>query len=115
MAVFTRVNPVAGAGSGYDHGENYSTSQITAIEIDAGVSLATKDGIDGAIETIVREFSPLLYVSTGTAGKIFAIIDGHHSDAASLTRRLQHLGTVDGVDLSNQTVVLRDLDAFDAT
>jgi hypothetical protein len=32
-----------------------------------------------------------------------------------MTRRLQALGTVDGVDLSAQTVVLRDLDAFDAT
>lgn len=115
MAEFTRVNPVAGAGSGYDHGENYSTSQITAIEIDAGVTLAAKDGIGGAIEAIAREFSPLMYQSTGTAGKIFAIIDGHHSDAASLTARLQNMGTVDGVNLAAQTVVIRDLDAFDAT
>ena len=114
MASFTRVNPVAGAGSGYDHGENYSTSQITAIEIDAGVTLAAKDAIGSTIETIVREFSPLMYVSTGTAGKIFAIVDGHAVDAASLTSRLQALGTVDGVDLSAQTVVIRDLDAFDA-
>ena len=115
MASFTRVNPVAGATSGYDHGVNYSTSQITAIEIDAGADISAKDGIGGCIEAIVREFSPLMYVSTGTAGKVFAIIDGHSSDAASLTARLQALGTVDGVDLSAQTVVLRDLDAFDAT
>ena len=115
MAEFTRTNPVAGAGSGYDHGEQYSTSQITAIEIDAGASLAAKDGIGGAIESIVREFSPLMYVSTGTAGKIFAIIDGHHSDAASLTARHQALGTVDGIDLSAQVVLIRDLDAFSAT
>lgn len=115
MASFTRVNPVAGAGSGYDHGENYSTSQITAIEIDGGATLAAKDAIGSTIETIVREFSPLMYQSTGTAGKIFAIIDGHHSDAASLTARLQALGTVDSIDLSAQTVVIRDLDAFDAT
>ena len=115
MAAFTRVNPVAGATSGYDHGVQYSTAQITAIEIDAGASLAAKDGIDGAIEAILREFSPMMYVSTGTAGKIFAVVDGHHQDAASMTRRLQALGTVDGIDLSAQTVVLRDLDAFDAT
>ena len=114
MAVFTRVNPVAGAGSGYDHGEQYSTSQITAIEIDAGANLTTKDSIGSTIETIVREFSPLMYVSTGTAGKIFAIIDGHHSDATSLTRRLQKLGIVDSINLSAQTVVVRDLDAFNA-
>ena len=114
MAEQTRVNPVAGAGSGFDHGEQYSTAQITAIEIDAGVSLAAKDGIDGAIEAIVREFSPVMYISSGTAGKIFAIVDGHAVTAASLTSRLQALGTVDGVDLSAQTVVLRDLDAFNA-
>jgi hypothetical protein len=114
MASQTRVNPVAGAGSGYDHGVHYSTSQITAIEIDCGVNISAKDGIGGCIEAVVREFSPLMYVSTGTAGKIFAIIDGHHSDAASLTRRHQALGTVDGVDLSAQVVLIRDLDALSA-
>ena len=109
MATFTRTN-----GAGFDHDVQYGTAQITAIEIDAGVSLAAKDGIDGAVEAIAREFSPLLYISTGTAGKIFAIVDGHAVTAASLTRRLQALGTVDGVDMSAQTVVLRDLDAFSA-
>ena len=115
MAVFTRVNPVAGAGSGYDHGENYSTSQITAIEIDAGASLAAKDAIGSTIETIVREFSPLMYQSTGTAGKIFMICDGHAVDAASMTIRLQALGTVDSIVLTSATVVARDLDGFVAT
>ena len=110
MASFTRTN-----GEGFDHGVQYSTSQLIAIEIDAGVTLAAKDGIDGAVEAIVREFSPLMYKSTGTAGKIFAIVDGHAVTAASLTERLQALGTVDGVDMSAQTVVLRDLDAFSAT
>ena len=110
MATFTRAN-----GAGFDHGVQYGTAQIIAIEIDAGVSLAAKDGIDGAVEAIAREFSPLMYKSTGTAGKIFAIVDGHAVTAASLTKRLAALGTVDGVDLSGQTVVLRDLDAFSAT
>ena len=109
MATFTRTN-----GAGFDHGVQYGTAQIIAIEIDAGVSLAAKDGIDGAVEAIAREFSPLLYKSTGTAGKIFAIVDGHAVTAASLTARLQALGTVDGVNLAAQTVVLRDLDAFSA-
>ena len=107
MASVTRTN-----GAGFDHDVNYSTSQITGIEIDAGVDLTAKDGIDGALEAIVREFSPLLYKSAGTAGKILAIVDGHHQDAASMTSRLQALGTVDGVNLSAQTVVLRDMDDF---
>jgi len=110
MATFTRTN-----GEGFDHGVQYSTSQLIAIEIDAGVTLAAKDGIDGAVEAIVREFSPLMYKSTGTAGKIFAIVDGHAVTADSLTERLQALGEVDGVDMAAQTVVLRDLDAFVAT
>ncbi|MDC0002603.1 hypothetical protein OAP94_01700 [bacterium] len=110
MASVARVNQ-----DGRDHGVQYSTAQVTAIEIDAGVSLAAKDGIDGAVAQIVGEFSPLMYKSTGTAGKIFAIIDGHHSDAASLTARLQNMGTVDGVDLSGEVVLVRDLDAFSAT
>ena len=110
MSAVARVNQ-----DGRDHGVQYSTSNVTAIEIDAGVSLAAKDGIDGALAQIVGEFSPLMYKSTGTAGKIFAIVDGHHQDAASMTARLQNMGTVDGVDLSASTVVIRDLDAFSAT
>ncbi len=110
MATFTRTN-----GEGFDHGVQYGTAQIIAIEIDAGVDLTAKDGIDGAVEAIAREFSPLMYKSTGTAGKIFAIVDGHAVTADSLTERLQALGEVDGVDMAAQTVVLRDLDAFSAT
>jgi len=102
------------AGAGFAHGVSFSTAQVTAIEIDAGVSLAAKDGLGGAVENIVSEFSPLLYISTGTAGKIFAIVDGVNIDAASLTKRLQAKGTIDGVNLSAQTVVIRDLASFSA-
>ena len=109
MASVARVNQ-----DGRDHGVQYNPGQTVAIEIDAGVSLAAKDGVDGALAQIVGEFSPLMYISTGTAGKIFAIVDGHGVDAASMTARLQNMGTVDGVDLSAQTVVVRDLDAFNA-
>ena len=110
MASITRVNQ-----DGRDHDVQYNPGQTVAIEIDAGVSLAAKDGVDGALAAIVSEFAPLMYKSTGTAGKVFAIIDGHANDATGLTARLQNMGTVDGVDLSAQTVVLRDLNAFDAT
>ena len=110
MASVTRVN-----GTGFDHGVQYSTMQLIGIEIDAGVNLTAKDAIDGAVESIAREFSAMIYKSTGTAGKIFAVVDGHAVTAASLTARLQAMGTVDGVDLSAQTVVVRDLDAFSAS
>lgn len=110
MAGITKVNQ-----DGRDHGVQYSTAQITAVEIDAVVSLAAKDGVDGALAQIVGEFSPLMYKSTGTAGKIFCVIDGHGQTAASMQVRLQNMGTVDGVDLSSATVTARDLDAFDAS
>tara|TARA_B100000900_G_scaffold406137_1_gene416724 strand:- start:43 stop:375 length:333 start_codon:yes stop_codon:yes gene_type:complete len=109
MAGQTKVNQ-----DGRDHDVQYNPGQTIAIEIDAGVSLAAKDGVDGALARIVAEFSPLMYKSTGTAGKIFAIVDGHGVTAASATARLQALGTVDGVDLSSEVVLVRDLDAFDA-
>tara|TARA_B110000503_G_C7097762_1_gene392405 strand:+ start:1040 stop:1399 length:360 start_codon:yes stop_codon:yes gene_type:complete len=102
------------AGEGFAHGVSFSTAQVTGIEIDAGVDLSAKDALGGALESIVQEFSPLLYISTGTAGKIFAIVDGVNVDAASMTKRLQAKGTVDGVDLSAQTVVIRDLASFSA-
>ncbi len=110
MAGVTKVNQ-----DGRDHGVQYNPGQVICIEIDAGVSLAAKDGVDGALAQIVQEFSPLLYKSTGTAGKIFAIVDGHAVDAATLTARLQNMGTVDGVDLSSEVVLVRDIDAFSAS
>ena len=110
MAGITKVNQ-----DGRDHDVQYSVAQLKAIEIDAGVTLAAKDGVDGALAQIVQEFQPLMYISTGTAGKIFAIVDGHGVTAASATERLHAMGTVDGVNLSAQTVVERDLNAFDAT
>jgi hypothetical protein len=56
-----------------------------------------------------------MYVSTGTAGKIFMIVDGHGVDAASMQIRLRNLGTVDSITLTSATVTLRELDEFDAT
>ena len=109
MAGVTKVNQ-----DGRDHGVQYNPGQVICIEIDAGVDLTNKDGVDGAVAQLVQEFSPLLYKSTGTAGKIFAIVDGHAIDADTLTARLQNMGTVDGVDLSSEVVLVRDIDAFSA-
>jgi hypothetical protein len=110
MASFTKTNQ-----DGRDHDVQYNPGQIICIEIDAGVDLTSKDGVDGALAAIVQEFSPLLYKSTGTAGKVFAVVDGHAVDAASMTARLQNLGTIDGVDFSAEVVLVRDIDDFDAT
>jgi hypothetical protein len=110
MASVTRSNGGTGA-----HGTTVSVAQLKAFEIDAINSLAAKGGVDSTIEAIVREFQPLMYVSTGTAGKIFMIVDGHGVDAASMQIRLRNLGTVDSIALTSATVTLRELDEFDAT
>ena len=110
MAEFTKTN-----GAGFDHGVQYSVVQLKCIEIDAGATLAAKDALGGFIDLVVQEFQPLLYKSTGTAGKIFAVIDGHAVTAASLTARYQAMGEVDGIDVSALTIVERDIDALVAT
>jgi hypothetical protein len=110
MAAYTRANGGTGA-----HGTTVSVAQLKAFEVDALVSLAAKAGVDSTIEAIVREFQPLMYVSTGTAGKIFMIVDGHAVNAASMQIRLRNLGTVDSIVLTSATVTERELDEFDAT
>jgi hypothetical protein len=110
MAGITQTNGVGSA-----HGTNFSVAQLKGMEVDALVSLAAKGGIGSTIEAIVEEFQPLMYKSTGTAGKIFMIVDGHGVTAASMQVRLQALGTVDSIALASATVTERDIDAFDAS
>jgi hypothetical protein len=110
MASFTRVNGNTGA-----HGTQGSVMQLKCMEIDALADISAKGAIGSTIETIVREFQPLIYVSTGTAGKIFMVVDGHGVDAASMQIRLRALGTVDSIVLTSGLVLERDLDTFDAT
>ena len=97
------------------HGTNYSVANLQGFEVDALVDISGKGGNGSTIEAIVNEFQPVMYVSTGTAGKIFMICDGHPVDATSMTARLQAMGTVDSIVLTSATVVARDLDAFVAT
>jgi len=110
MAATTRSNGNTGA-----HGTQGSVMQLKCMEVDALVDISAKGAIGSTIETIVREFQPLMYVSTGTAGKIFMIVDGHAVDAASMQIRLRNLGTVDSIVLTSATVTERELDEFDAT
>lgn len=110
MAAFTKTNQ-----DGRDHGVQYSVANLKCMELDAGATLAAKDGVDGFIARMVETFQPLLYKSTGTAGKIFMVVDGHAVTAASMTERLQDMGTIDGIATGALTVTERDIDAFDAT
>ena len=110
MASFTRTN-----GLGHAHDTQYSTANLAGMEVDALVSLAAKGGVGSTIEAIAQEIAPLMMISTGTAGKIFMIVDGHHTNAADLQARVRALGTVDSIDLSSATVTARDLDEYSAT
>ena len=109
MAAVTKV-----PGTGHTHGTQESVAQLKGMELDALVNISAKGGLGSTIEAMVREAQPLMYVSTGTAGKIFCIVDGHSTTAADLQVRIRQLGTVDSIDLSNALVVERDLDTFDA-
>ena len=109
MAAVTKVH-----GTGHTHGTQESVAQLKGMELDALVNISAKGGLGSTIEAMVREAQPLMYVSTGTAGKIFCIVDGHSTTAADLQVRIRQLGTVDSIDLSNALIVERDLDTFDA-
>lgn len=101
MSATTRYN-----GGGHTHGTLYSVVQLKAFVIDAGATLASSGGIDGAIETLVREVQPLMYQSVGTGGVVHIIVDGHAVDAASLQARIRALGSADSYDFSGATVTL---------
>lgn len=110
MATFTRTN-----GLGHAHDVQYNTNQIIAVEVDCLADISGKGGIGSTIEAVAREFTPLMMKSAGTAGKILMVIDGHAVDAASMTSRLQALGTVDSIVLTSATVTVRDLDDYSIT
>ena len=109
MAAVTKVH-----GTGHTHGTQESVANLKAMELDGLVNLSGKGGLGSTIEAMVREAQPLMYVSTGTAGKIFCIVDGHSTTAADLQVRIRALGTVDSIDLSSALVLERDLDTFSA-
>jgi len=106
----TRAN-----GGGFDHDVQGSVANLKCMEIDCLATLAAKDDAGGVLELVLQEVQPLLYKSTGTAGKIFCIVDGHAVTAASLQERIQAKGTLDGITLGSATVTERDIDDFDAT
>ena len=110
MASVTRTN-----GLGHVHGTNYSTTNIQGMEVDALVNLTSKGGIGSTVEAINQALQPIATVSTGTAGKIFMLVDSSQNTAASMQVTLRAMGTVDSINLSSATVTARDLDGFVAT
>lgn len=101
-------------GIGHTHGTQFSVANLKCMELDAAADISGKGGVGSTIEAMVQEAQPLMYVSTGTAGKIFCIVDGHSTSAADLQVRLRALGSVDSINLANALVLERDLDTFSA-
>jgi hypothetical protein len=101
MSATTRVNGSTGA-----HGTLFSVYQLKAFVIDAGATLASSAGIDGGIETLIREVQPLMYQSVGTSGLVHVIVDGHAVDAASLQARIRTLTSADSYDFTGATETL---------
>ena len=101
MSATTRVNGSVGA-----HGTLFSVMQLKAFVIDAGASLASATGVDGALEQLIREVQPLMFESTSTSGVIHVIVDGHAVDATGLAARIAALGTVNGYSFAGATVTL---------
>ena len=104
MSATTRVN-----GSGqYLTGSIVSVVQLTAFLIDVGADLqAQDDGIDEAVEQVIREIQPLMYFTpTAGDGIIHVIVDGHAVDADTLQARIRALDTGSGYRYNAATVTL---------
>ena len=106
MAEFTRVAGGVGAV-----GTVHTTAQLKGFVITCknvggtAVNIQASTGIDGVVESVVREVSPLVYeVKNANGGVVSIIVDGHAVDSAILQARLRALGTVDSIDLSGTTV-----------
>ena len=104
MATTTRVN---GFGQ-YATGTLRSVVQLKAFLIDVGADLqAQDDGIDEAVENVIREVQPLMYFTpTASDGIIHVIVDGHAVDADTLQARIRNLDSGSGYRYNAATVTL---------
>jgi len=104
MSATTRVN-----GSGlYTTGTLRSVVQLKAFLIDVGADLqAQDDGIDEAVENVIREVQPLMYFTPSASdGIIHVIVDGHAVDADTLQARIRNLDSGSGYRYNAATVTL---------
>ena len=104
MSTTTRVN-----GSGqYLTGTVVSVVQLKAFIIDAGADLQTEDdGIDEAVEQVIREVQPLMYFTPSAGnGIVHVIVDGHAVDADTLQARIRNMDTGAGYRFNAATVTL---------
>jgi hypothetical protein len=104
MASTTRVN----GSDQYTTGVLRTVVQLKAFVIDAGADLqAQDDGIDEAVEQVIREIQPLMYfVPSAGDGIIHVIVDGHAVDADTLQARIRNMDTGSGYRFNAASVTL---------
>jgi hypothetical protein len=108
MATVTRVNGSAtDVGTLYSQNVNFFIIQVKTSS--ANVDLRTEDTaganakINGIVETIVREVSPLAWFTVNAdTGLIYVVVDKAINDAGELQTRIRRLGTA--TDISGTTV-----------
>lgn len=101
MSTTTRVN----GSKQFVQGTIYSVLQLKAFLIDAGADISAQDdGVDEAMEQVIREVQPLMYYSTGSDGTITVVVDGHAVDADTLQARIRNMDTGSGYRFNAATV-----------
>ena len=108
MAEFTRTNGGVGAPGALRGVAQLAGYVITGKDTGgSAVNIQASTGVDGVIESVIREVAPLMYdVKNANGGVVHVIVDGHAQSAATLQARLQALGTIDSIDISGTTVAL---------
>ena len=101
MSATTRVN-----GGGSTHATLFSVVQLKAFVIDAGATLASSGGVNGALEALITEVQPLMYESVSTSGVVHVIVDGHAVDADTLQARIRNMDSGSGYRYNAATVTL---------
>jgi hypothetical protein len=99
MAVFTRTN-----GIGHADGTLYSTANLSVVTCTKASGDWTY-GIGGTAEAVAQELGPLMIEFDGNG--FAAVIDGHHTDASDLARRIGEItGATETVTVSNTLLAL---------
>ena len=99
MAAVTRTN-----GVGHADGTLYSTANLKMITCTKAAGDWTY-GIGGTAEAVAQELNPLMIEFDGNG--FAAVIDGHHTDAADLSRRVGEItGATETVAVSTTLLAL---------
>jgi hypothetical protein len=108
MAEFARVNGLA-CTAGTLYSLNAKAFLVTVKDVGASaIDLrAEDDAVDEAVEMIVKELNPLMFLVTNSAAGTIHIVTDVSLSAADLQTRIRNLGTAVGpndIDVTGTTV-----------